>query len=84
MNCSTPVSLSIICRNNLGWTALLEAIILGDGSNKYIEIVQLLVDSAADVNIADNNGLTPLDHAIDADYSKIIDILNTVGAITKQ
>ena len=70
--------------NNLGWTALLEAIILGDGGGEYIEIVRLLVDAGADVNIADTNGFSPLDHAIDAGYSKISEILHAGGAVTKR
>src|SRR5690606_27993669 len=49
--------------NNLGWTALLEAIILGDGGPRHVEIVQLLVDADADVNLADKQGVTPLQHA---------------------
>ncbi len=35
--------------NRLGWTALIEAIILGDGSQKYADIVTLLIDGGADV-----------------------------------
>ena len=33
--------------NNLGWTALLEAVILGDGGPVYQEIVGLLIDAGA-------------------------------------
>ncbi|WP_416238660.1 ankyrin repeat domain-containing protein, partial [Raoultella planticola] len=46
--------------NRLGWTALIEAIILGDGSQKYADIVTLLIDGGADVNLADGSGRTPL------------------------
>ena len=35
--------------NKLGWTALLEAIVLTDGGVKHQQIVQLLVDHGADV-----------------------------------
>ncbi|WP_260431640.1 ankyrin repeat domain-containing protein [Burkholderia cepacia] len=49
--------------NRLGWTALLEAIMLGDGSERYLPIVQLLVDGHANVDLADSNGETPLRHA---------------------
>lgn len=49
--------------NRLGWTALLEAIMLGDGSERYVRIVQLLVDGHANVDLADSNGETPLRHA---------------------
>jgi len=49
--------------NNLGWTALLEAVILGNGGPRYAEIVQLLVDHRANVNLADRDGVAPLAHA---------------------
>ena len=49
--------------NRLGWTALLEAVILGDGSERYQQIVGLLVKAGANVNLADNDGVTPLRHA---------------------
>jgi ankyrin repeat protein len=48
--------------NDLGWTALLEAVILSDGGPVHQEIVGLLVDAGA-ANIPDRNGKTPLDHA---------------------
>jgi ankyrin repeat protein len=49
--------------NNLGWTALLEAVILGDGGAAYVEIVRLLLARRADPNLADRDGRTPLAHA---------------------
>jgi uncharacterized protein len=49
--------------NDLGWTALLEAVILGDGSAPYQQIVGTLLDAGADPAIADRDGLTPLEHA---------------------
>lgn len=48
--------------NNLGWTALLEAVILGDGGPVYQEIVGLLVDAGAK-GIPDGDDVTPLEHA---------------------
>jgi ankyrin repeat protein len=48
--------------NDLGWTALLEAVILGDGGPVYQEIVGLLVDAGAS-GVADRDGVTPLEHA---------------------
>jgi ankyrin repeat protein len=47
--------------NNLGWTALLEAVILGDGGPAHTEIVGLLVAAGANVKIADRQGVTPLE-----------------------
>jgi ankyrin repeat protein len=49
--------------NNLGWTALLEAVILGDGSRRYQQIVTTLLDAGADLKIADRQGVTALQHA---------------------
>ena len=48
--------------NKLGWTALLEAVILGDGGPAHTEIVRLLVEAGANPNIADRDGVTPLAH----------------------
>jgi ankyrin repeat protein len=48
--------------NDLGWTALLEAVILGDGGPVYQDIVGLLVDAGA-ADIPDRDGKSPLDHA---------------------
>jgi uncharacterized protein len=49
--------------NNLGWTALLEAVILGDGSRRYRQIMTILLDAGADPKIADRQGVTALQHA---------------------
>ncbi|MED3551894.1 ankyrin repeat domain-containing protein [Cytobacillus praedii] len=61
--------------NDLHWTALLEAIILGDGGKKHQKIVQLLVDHGADVSIADKDGITPLKHAQIRGFREIEEIL---------
>src|SRR5262245_13564441 len=66
--------------NNLGWTALLEAIVLSDGGPRHQQIVQLLVDHGADVNIADKNGVTPLQHARSRGFDAIELILAQAGA----
>ncbi len=61
--------------NRLGWTALMEAVILGDGSGKYQEIVSLLKENSADLNIPDQDGKTPLQHAEDIGFKEIVEIL---------
>src|SRR5258708_6529117 len=66
--------------NNLGWTALLEAVILGDGGATHTEIVRLLVEAGASVNIADRDGVTPLAHARKSGYSGMVRILSAAGA----
>ncbi|MEI3606179.1 ankyrin repeat domain-containing protein [Pseudogracilibacillus sp. SE30717A] len=66
--------------NNLHWTALLEAIILGDGGKDHQKIVQLLVDHGADVNISDREGVSPIQHAQNYGYKEIEAILKEAGA----
>ncbi|WP_244864552.1 ankyrin repeat domain-containing protein [Paenibacillus sp. J23TS9] len=66
--------------NNLHWTALLEAVILGNGGEKHQKIVRLLVDHDADVHIADGDGITPLHHAKKRGYREIEHILQLSGA----
>lgn len=66
--------------NNLGWTALLEAVILGDGGVNHTQIVKLLVSHGADVNLADSDGVTPLQHAKRHGYTEMISILEQAGA----
>lgn len=61
--------------NRLGWTALLEAIILGDGGPRHTEVVRLLVEAGATVDLADSNGVTPLEHAQNSGYEEIVAIL---------
>ena len=46
--------------NNLNWTALIESIVLGDGGQNYIACLMALVEAGADENIADGNGVQPL------------------------
>lgn len=65
--------------NNLGWTALLEAVILGDGGDRHQRIVALLIQHGADVNLADRDGVTPLQHAKQRRYSQMIDMLTAAG-----
>jgi ankyrin repeat protein len=66
--------------NNLGWSALLGAIILGDGKARHTEVVWLLIEAGADVNLADSNGITPLVHARQRDYQQIMEILSAARA----
>lgn len=66
--------------NNPGWTALLEAIVLNTGGPRQQQSVQILVDHGADVNIADKNGVTPLQHARAKGFTVIVEILEKAGA----
>lgn len=62
--------------NNVGWTALLEVAILGDGSEAYVKIAQMLLAAGADKNISDRNGVTPLEHAEQRGQRNLVEVLN--------
>ena len=49
--------------NDPGWTALLEAVVYGDGSPRYQDIVRILLAAGADPGIRDGQGRTALQHA---------------------
>ena len=61
--------------NRLGWTALLEAVILGDGGSRHQEIVRILLDAGADPTVTDHRGMTALDHALAKGYTRLARIL---------
>ncbi len=65
--------------NNLGWTALIEAIVLGDGGPAHTAIVRDLVAAGADVNLPDRNGATPLALARMRDYGAMVEVLLAAG-----
>jgi ankyrin repeat protein len=67
--------------NRMGWTALIEAIILGDGGKRHAEVVRMLIDAGADVNLADKEGVTPLAHAKNKGFAEIAKILGDSGAL---
>lgn len=62
--------------NRLGWTALLEAVILGGGDAAHTEVVRLLVEEAkVDTTIADRDGKSALDRARENGYDEMVAIL---------
>ncbi|MBC6975395.1 ankyrin repeat domain-containing protein [Bacillus sp. Xin] len=66
--------------NNLGWTALMEAIVLSDSSKEQQQVIRLLIEHGADVNISDHDGVTPLQHARTHKFKEIEEILLQAGA----
>jgi uncharacterized protein len=66
--------------NDLGWTALLEAILLSDGGPRHQEIVRLLIEHGADVDLADKDGIRPLAHARSRGLREIAALLEAEGA----
>jgi ankyrin repeat protein len=66
--------------NNLGWTALIEAIVLGDGGPRHALTVRALVDAGADLALADRRSTTPLALARQHGHAEIAGILEERGA----
>lgn len=65
--------------NNLGWTALLESIVLGDGGPRHTETLRALIEAGANVNLADRNGQTPLSLARARGYGAMVRLLQQAG-----
>lgn len=66
--------------NRLGWTALLETIILSDGGPTHQDILRQLIEAGANVNIADGEGVSPLIHARQRGHAEMITMLEKAGA----
>jgi len=65
--------------NNLGWTCLLEIVILGDGGPRHVEATRLVLAAGANVNLADRDGVTPLAHARRRGQSAVAQLLVAAG-----
>ena len=66
--------------NNLGWTALLEPVILGDGSQRFVSTVRTLVAGGADVELAAaRDGLTAAEHAEARGQQRVLEVLRTAA-----
>jgi ankyrin repeat protein len=61
--------------NNLGWTALMEAVILGDGGPRHTACVRSLLAAGASKSIGDRSGVTPLQHAERRGYRAMVELL---------
>jgi ankyrin repeat protein len=66
--------------NNLGWTALMEAVVLGDGGRRHTDTVEALVKAGANLDIPDRQGITPLGQARRRGYADMAKILESAGA----
>lgn len=62
-------------QNNFGYTALIEAVALRDGSEVYQQIVEELLAYNADKELRDESGKTALDYAKEKGYTKMIKML---------
>ena len=66
--------------NRLGWTCLMEAIVLSDGGPAHQHIVTQLIEAGADLNLPDNEGMTPLQQAQKRGQHVIAHLLREAGA----
>ncbi|MCU0885543.1 MAG: ankyrin repeat domain-containing protein [Beijerinckiaceae bacterium] len=65
--------------NNLGWTALIEAVILGDGGLRHQACVAALLTAKANPLIRDRNGMTALALARRRGYAEMVRLLEAAG-----
>lgn len=65
--------------NNLGWTCLLEIVILGDGGPRHQQVAKLVLDAGANPNLADKDGVSPLAHARKRGQSEVAKLITAAG-----
>ncbi|WP_248310060.1 ankyrin repeat domain-containing protein [Bosea sp. WAO] len=65
--------------NNLGWTCLLEIVILGDGGPRHQQVAKLVLDAGANPNLADKDGISPLQHARKRGQSEVAKLIAAKG-----
>ena len=61
--------------NNLHWTAVIEAVVLGDGGTRHQETLRALIEAGASLRITDRQGNTPLMLARSRGYSEMVRML---------
>ena len=66
--------------NDLHWTALIEAIVLGDGGPRHQATLQALLDARASTKLTDRSGATPLQLARARGHAAMVEMLRAAGA----
>ena len=61
--------------NNLGWTAVIESVVLGDGGRRHTDTLRSLLQAGANAKLADRNGQTPLALARARGYKAMVELL---------
>jgi ankyrin repeat protein len=77
----TPIQVDHV--NRLGWTCLLEVVLLGDGGKRHQQVAQMVLSAGADPNLADREGVTPLAHAVARGQTEIAAIIRAAGGRMK-
>lgn len=62
--------------NDLGWTAMHEAIVLGNGSDRHVEVVRMLLAAGANPYLADEQGVLPRELAAKRGLHSIVDVID--------
>lgn len=66
--------------NNLHWTAVIEAIVLGDGGVRHQATLKALIDAGANLQLTDRGGQTPLALAKARGFTAMVSMLERAGA----
>lgn len=66
--------------NNLHWTALIEAIVLGDGGARHQSVLRALLQAGASTQLSDRDGNTPLALAQRRGFAAMVHMLEQAGA----
>ena len=74
---TTPIDVDHV--NNLGWTCLLEIVILGDGGSRHVEVTKFVLAAGANPNLADNKGVTALAHARSKGQREVALLIEAAG-----
>ena len=61
--------------NNLHWTAVIEAIVLGDGGPRHQATLKALLDAGASTRLTDRGGATPLQLARSRGYAAMVQMI---------
>jgi len=61
--------------NNLHWTAVMEAVVLGDGGPAHQAVLDALLSAGADRSLADRDGVTSLEHAEARGFTEMVERL---------
>ena len=66
--------------NNLHWTAMIEAIVLGQGGARHQAVLKALLAAGASTRLTDREGNTPLALAKARGYAAMVNLLEKEGA----